>query len=75
MITAPNTAQIHGLAMCMQHWCTAIEDAEFQAHNPHLSSAARVEAFQLASRAEVRAGRLLKLLRSVETERFMQEAA
>lgn len=69
------SAQAHGIAQCAQHWCTVIDDAEHLAHNPHISSSARVEAMRLFSRAEVRAARLLKLLRSVETRRFMREAA
>ena len=68
-------AQVEGLTLCMQHWCLATEDALYRAHDRRATSAQRLEALRLSSRAEVRAGRLLTLLRRVETTRFMQEAA
>lgn len=75
MKTVMTPCQTHGIALCMQHWSAASEEALDQAHNPHHSSASRVESFRLASRAEARADRLSGLLRSVTTERFMKEAA
>jgi hypothetical protein len=68
-------AQVHGIALCMQHWCSASEEALDQAHNPHRSSASRVESLRFSSRAETRAERLSNLLRAASTERFVREAA
>ncbi|MCY1551862.1 hypothetical protein D9M68_882220 [compost metagenome] len=59
----------------MQHWAGKAEEALAQAHNRHFTSAGRVEALRLASRAESRATRLADLLRAATTARWMRGAA
>lgn len=65
----------HGIAACMAHWFNASEASLDQAHNPHISSAGRLEAFRFASRAEARGSRLARLLRADSAERWVREAA
>jgi len=73
METTPNRTE--GIAACMAHWFNASEASFDQAHNPHISSAGRLEAFRFASRAEARGSRLARLLRADSAERWVREAA
>ena len=73
MNAAPTNTQ--GIAACMAHWFNASEASLDQAHNPHISSAGRLEAFRFASRAEARGSRLARLLRADSADRWVREAA